>query len=226
MYKNLENINNELQKAIQDLQDKIVINSENLDAIYEAGKQAEYDAFWDAYQNNGDSFNCLYAFAGQSWTDVTYNPKYPIKAIWNTQNMYAYSQITDTKVDIDISAVETNGGATFMNAQNLKTIRKLIVPNESATLGWASMFNGCAALENIVIEGTILGSYATVDIHWSTKLSHDSIVGIINALSPNASGKTVSFSATAVNNAFEGGSTGSEWLNLIDTKSNWTITLV
>ncbi len=64
----------------------------------------------------------------------------------------------------------------------------------------------------------------------STKLSKESIESIINALSVSETGRTLTLSKTAVNNAFktEGGTTGStseEWLALINTKSNWTITL-
>lgn len=65
----------------------------------------------------------------------------------------------------------------------------------------------------------------------STKLSHDSIVSIVNALSPTVTGQNVCFSETAVNKAFEtstdadDGSTSAEWNELISTKTNWTFTL-
>lgn len=211
---------------------KLQTVAERQKKVYDAGvtegKQAERDAFWDAYQSNGKADGYLYAFAGTQWTDDIYNPKYPIKPKWNIMGMYFYSQITDTKVDIDISNMSANCSRAFEYAQQMKTIRKFIVGNDSTVASWSSMFTDCQALENIVIEGTILGgNHNTLfDIHWSTKLSHDSIVSIINALSPNASGKTASFSATAVGNAFEGGSEGAEWKALIATKPNWTISLV
>lgn len=64
------------------------------------------------------------------------------------------------------------------------------------------------------------------------KLSKPSITSIINCLSTTTSGLTVTLSKTAVNNAFEtsegvaDGSTSQEWLNLVATKTNWTISLV
>ena len=50
-------------------------------------------------------------------------------------------------------------------------------------------------------------------------------------LTDTASGKTITFSKTAVNKAFEtsaganDGSTSAEWLALVGTKPNWTISL-
>ena len=46
-----------------------------------AGKQAEYDRFWDSFQENGTrkSYHC--AFAGSCWTPQTFKPKYPIKPV-------------------------------------------------------------------------------------------------------------------------------------------------
>ena len=72
---------------------------------------------------------------------------------------------------------------------------------------------------------------ATLSFQHSTKLSKDSILSIWNALS-TTTGKTVTFSKTAVNSAFEtsaganDGSTSAEWLALIGTKTNWTVSLV
>jgi hypothetical protein len=81
----------------------------------------------------------------------------------------------------------------------------------------------CVALENITFSGVIASN---IDFSRCNKLRHDSIVSVINALSTTASGQTATFSKTAVNNAFTGGSEGSEWQALIATKPNWTISLV
>ena len=84
-------------------------------------------------------------------------------------------------------------------------------------------FDGCRQLKEFRVEGVIP---VTCSFSHSTLLSHDSIVNIINALSPTASGQTLTLSATAVNNAFEGGSEGAEWQALIATKPTWTFSLV
>lgn len=112
----------------------------------------------------------------------------------------------------------------FTNCYKLKTIEGIRVADEGDQALGSGIFTQCKELESVTFYGTI-GS-ANLDLQWSTKLNRASIESIINALSTTASGLTVRFSRTAVNNAFDGGSTGDEWLNLIATKSNWTITLV
>jgi hypothetical protein len=97
-------------------------------------------------------------------------------------------------------------------------------------------FYGCTALENITVKGKFTGD---VYFHWSKNLSKASIISIINALSDNVSGKKLQLSETAIKSAFgvepidwdgdgkkEGwiGNGVEEWMALISTKSNWTIT--
>ena len=49
------------------------------ETLLEAGKQAEYDRFWDNFQQNGERDIYFYAFAGTGWTEETLKPKYPLK---------------------------------------------------------------------------------------------------------------------------------------------------
>lgn len=187
----------------------------------EKGKQAEYDAFWDTYQRNGNGFSYYYTFCGPGWKDSIYNPKYPIRVLYNANYMYFNSAITNTKVSIDICELTGNNTYMFGNSK-IETIPLLIV-NENTAYS-STMFESCSALENLTVSGVIASK--GFNLKWSTLLTRDSIVSVIDALSTTTSGLTVTFSATAVNNAFDGGSEGSEWLNLIATKPNWTISLV
>ncbi len=51
-----------------------------VDEVYEAGKQAQYDEFWDTYQAPMlDGKNVPYMFAGSCWNGDTFYPKYDIK---------------------------------------------------------------------------------------------------------------------------------------------------
>lgn len=117
----------------------------------------------------------------------------------------------------------------FYGAKNCVTIDKLILKADG-TNTFQTPFANCTALENIVIDGVIgqNGFY----IGYSKKLSRDSITSIINALSNTTSGLAVTLSKAAVNTAFEtaadaaDGSASAEWLELIATKPNWTISLV
>ncbi len=207
-------------------------NEADLEAKYTEGKQAEYDAFWDVLQNNGNPANYHYKFGYNTgtagWTDENFNPKYPIICTTGTtagMNLfYANAAITDTKVPIEVQGSAAQG--IFYNASKLVTIRKLTV---HSGVTFQSSFQNCTALEHITMSGTIGQDF---DIHWSTKLTKASITSIINALSPTASGKTVTFSQAAMNKAFETSEGANDGLNseeakaLRNTRLNWTFTMV
>lgn len=77
----MENSTKELLTAIAENQPKIKAQG------FEEGKQAEYDAFWDSYQNKGANKQSVYGsmFFGEAWNDATFKPKYDIK-LNNTQS--------------------------------------------------------------------------------------------------------------------------------------------
>lgn len=207
--------------------EKLTTVAENVPKVYEAGKQAEYDEFWDNFQENGNRTYYPNAFCYGGWNDDNFNPKYPIKPT-SCNNMFMSAMyLTDTKVDIDLTGEGTQKYNIFNNAKKLKTVRKLIV-NENTPM--SGSFDYCTALENVTFEG-VIGKNG-LDLQWSTKLSKASIESIIYALSTTSNGLAVTLSATALNTAFEtsegaaDGSTSEEWTNLISTKSNWTISLV
>lgn len=189
----------------------------------EQGKEEAYDAFWDAFQDNGARSNYENAFRNVCWTDKCYNPKYPI----NTDRigwMFMGCKLTDTKVPITHKG-QTNATYVFYDALTMVTIRSLTVDENTTYSSW---FTRAEALENITFEG-VIGS--DIDMHWSTKLTNASLRSIITHISASTSGFAVSLSNTAVNKAFEtsvganDGSTSEEWLALIATKNNWTISL-
>lgn len=210
--------------------EKLQTIAENEQRVYDAGKKAEYDAFWDAYQQNGTRIYYPYAFA-YSWNDAIYKPKYDITTTQNVglQYLFAYSTVTDTIVTIDASKATTSQHI-FDSNRRLRTIRKLIVSENNTFNTW---FRYCEDLENLTIEGAIAQN--GFDLQWSTKLNKASITSIINALSTTTSGLTVTLSKTAVNKAFEtteganDGESSPEWDVLGGEnreKKNWTISLV
>ena len=181
------------------------------------GKQAEYDAFWDVFQDYGEPKNYAYMFAYSAFTDENYNPKYPIRCLSATamsgNYMFNYSKITDTKVDIICGNNHTMAG-TFANS-TIETIPKFVVLE---TNKFTNTFQNCKSLKNIAIEGVIANNISFAE---SSLLSKASIENIISCLSSTTSGLTVTLSKTAKEAAF----TDEEWATLIATKSNWTISL-
>lgn len=208
----------------------IAVGDASYDEGFADGKQAEYDAFWDAFQNYGNPKNYGYVFAYDAFTDETYNPKYPINCTYavamSGQYVFTYSKITNTKVPVICGANRAMSSA-FANSK-IETIPKFVVL-ETNTFG--NTFQKCEALKNITIEGVVANNISFAD---SSLLSRESIVSVIDHLSDTASGKTVTLSKTAVDKACAEAelsdlinSTNSAWWAwLIGTKPNWTISLV
>ena len=179
------------------------------------GRQAEYGAFWDAFQLNGTRTGYANAFYN-AWNDAIYNPKYPIVVNKNNtlNSTFAYAKMTDTKVDIQVISPARVGGTFY--GSSLVTIRKLIV-DEGVTYT-ADSFMNCSALKNIAFEGTI-GN--TINFQWSP-LTKESIQNIIEHLSSSTSNMTLTLKKSAKEASF----TDDEWETLIATKPNWEIVLV
>lgn len=193
-----------------------------VDAVFEAGKKSEYDAFWNAYQSNGTRTHYHSAFAGVGWTQTNFKPKYTVRPS-EARNMFLqntaitdltltgkldFSQVTRisdfiawssvTKVPaINLSKVDQSPSA-FENASKLVTVENLILPSTPFPVSISAMFYHCDALENITITGTIQNT--GFDLHWSTKLTIDSLTSILTALSKDssvASGKSITFPTAA-----------------------------
>lgn len=196
---------------------------------FEEGKKAEYDAFWDALQEGGERIDYGMAFCGSGWTDVNYKPKYPLKP-QNANYMFRGGKMTDVgEVDFKtnknynyfgmcrdctnlkkfdnyvyttLNSWLINIGEIFYKCESLKSIKGIEAKEE---LAYDNGFVNCYELEDISFDGTI---GQNINFQWSTKLSGQSIKNIIEHLSDTASGKTLTLSRTAVDNAdFGGGDT-------------------
>lgn len=233
------------------------------DEVYEAGKQAQYDEFWDAFQQNGNRTDYKYGFAGKGWSAKTFYPKYDM-TVSNTLGMFQEFGSSETSPlnlrerleecgvrifiattgqmgntfyaayiteipELDLSAISSLNG-TFGNCSSLQTV-SFRLSDDGRAYAQSSAFTGCNRLVNLTITGGVLAK-SGLDLSWSKELSKASIQNIVEHLSTTSSGQSVTFSLTAVNNAFEtssgaaNGSTSTEWANLIATRSNWTINLL
>ena len=227
------------------------------DAAYQQGvtdgKQAEYDRFWGAYQQNGNRTDYQNCFSGEGWTDETFKPKYDIistngymvfrrcgfqdlgATIRNSGKRvvinHDYLQFTFQQsqqleviegIELQTPLIYINGAFAYCN--KLRKIQTLPISENATTLDFISI----PLLEEISFSGVIPVS---LSFQHSTKLNKASIESIIGHLSTTASGKTLTLSRTAVDNAFEtskgaaDGETSDAWNTLRATKTNWTVTL-
>jgi hypothetical protein len=212
-----------------------------------AGKDIAYNEFWDIYQQKGKREHYSYAFAGYGWTDKTFKPKYDI-VIGETisTNMFTYSEIVDLKgilkkqnVILDTSKCTDIGAmfngckyllncppidatnakhcnSMFMYCNNIDGIELIIKYDGSQT--FTNTFTYCNNLYSLKISGVIGES---VSLKQSKYLSKQSVINVVNALSSTATGKTLTLHQEVrywFNNT--------DWNNLINSKKNWTISLV
>ena len=188
---------------------------EKVREVFDAGKQAEYDLFWDAYQQNGTRANYEGAFSGKGWTLTTFKPKYDITVTESAYNLfkacelsvdlvqlldrlgvtldlsksnnvqYAFYGSAFTHIGVINATSSSSVNNTFNSCGTLVTIDKLILKSEGNQT-FTNAFNGCRSLENITIEGAIGNS---INFSYSP-LTHDSLMSIINALMDKTSATT------------------------------------
>ena len=178
--------------------DKLTTVAENVPKVYEAGKNAEYEAFWKTYTNNGNRTYWRYGFAEQGWKDEIFNPPEGLVKPTDARAMFQNSFVTKvTKKQVDfsiattmrdvfnssklteceISAVKCANLYTTFNACEVLETLSLDV---SEITGYNNTFSECAALKNLTINGVI--ALNGFNVQWSVNLTHDSLMSIINAL--------------------------------------------
>ena len=175
------------------------------------GKQAEYDAFWDAYQAYGSRTDYSYAF--YNWKDELFNPKYKFVKTRTCKFPYAFygSTIQDLSQHFFKSAAFQNafmnscvtkvGGvhATVSNSQLnnaffgctlLEEIGEISCINSTYFTG---AFSGCSELTKIIfVQGSKIGR--SISFASSSKLSSDSVDSIFKSLTtPVATNQTLTF---------------------------------
>ena len=228
-------------------------------AGYDTGYVQAYDDYWTAYHTNTEMANGRHRFYGWEINEKTFRPqqdftvtafyrmfcytkgefdlvelcekrgvKMVLKAATINDSMEVFGQSEVVRIgEVDLSVGTGNYWQnTFGNCKKLHTIEKLVLSEKVYPY---SSFLNCYELKNLTIEGTI--GQNNFNVQWSTKLSKESIISIINALSETTSGLSVTLSKTAVDKAFEtsegaaDGSQSEEWTALEGTKTNWTISL-
>ena len=88
------------------IEEKLVKIAENTPRVYEAGveqgKQAEREAWWDAFTQNGTRTDFRTAINGPWWDDTTYNPTRVLAPVDGYQ-MFKDSKIKNRKIEVDLS---------------------------------------------------------------------------------------------------------------------------
>lgn len=193
------------------------------------GVQLENSRFWDNYQNKRKKGIYQFAFAGEGWTDETFDPHYDmvLASGYSGQQMFWNNQCKDLKAIFERNGVKLDTSKCGMIQQmfqgslsenlpildfssaNLSTdycfanasVKNIdkIIFSEQTKIG-SQMFSNAIYLENVIFDGVVCGN---VNLQWSTKLSKASWISIINALSSTTSGLSMTGSLDSVRKAFE-----------------------
>ena len=201
--------------------DKLMTITDNMQRVFnagyleghdngvEAGKKAEYDAFWDAYQQNGARVNYSCAF-GAPWTAETLRPKHSMQPI------SALMMFRECGANIDLAKRLDELGVTldFSKATNLQYLFQNSVFSRVGVIDMSgcnqrqpgnALFAYCSNLktiDKIILRSGAGGEFSSdaflncsaleevrfdglitsdVDLHWSTKLSKRSILSIMGS---------------------------------------------
>lgn len=206
--------------------EKLTTIAENELKVYEAGKQAgkqeEYDAFWDGLQNYGNRTNYSRAFFTCGKLDDWFYPKHDMNTS-SAQEMFRGAtcsttfdlaqRLEDCGVVMDTSQCTT---AQMMFAYcNIKRLPTLDFSSISNTSGTYLTFAGCYYLEDVRFSGT---TYYALDFSGSSNLSTESVQSIIDHLA-DLTGQTAQ---TLTFHADVGAALTDEQKAAI-TEKNWTL---
>ena len=217
---------------------------------YEEGRKAEYDAFWDSFQQNGNRQSYNLAFGGY-WGRQTFKPKYDIvpttlnsafhSLCQNDTEWYAFDMVEHLQelgVVLDTS-ICTNFTSAFMWA-HIGRIGVIDCRAAKSGLTGTFAYGKIKTIDKVIVNdgNTYPNTFASqgqlenitfegvigaeISFKDCTKLSKASIESVVGALSSTTSGLTLTLSRTAKQAAF----TDEQWAALIATKPNWTISLV
>lgn len=235
--------------------EKLTTIAENEQKVFDAGKKAEYDAFWDSAQENGNRTDYDYMFAGGAWTVDNFRPKYDIIVKNASHNMFcANPAITDLVAMLDSAGITLDVSLSrrvdfmFAYCANLERVPTVDASGCTHSSGINSMFSGDQKLhtiEKLIIPSdrelkaqnnafnncvslenlVIEGAIGTND--WNFNSCPLSRASITSVM--NALSSTASgLTVTLKKTAVEaafGSTTASEWTALVAAKPNWTISL-
>ena len=175
--------------------EKLITVSENQEKIYQAGKNKEYDTFWDAYQQKGRRTSYINGFHGAGWTDDNFRPKYDIVVSGSGGWMFSYTKISslgDVKLDlsgctkvtdmfistafVELPALDVSKAADlntmFAFSSSLKKVGTLKLGTNQT---FVNTFQKCSSLKEISFSGEISRS---IDFS-ACPLTPESMINII-----------------------------------------------
>ena len=155
------------------------------------------------------------------------NPVTGISRLFDLASYASDACLRKLTFDVDFSGL-SNINLAFKNLNELEVVDGNPINLNSVGGAATDFMVGCVKMKDIRFVGLMSQNWG---FYSSWDLSKDTIMNIMSCLSPSVSGKTLTLPRTAVDTAFEtsaganDGSTSAEWLALVESHSNWTISL-
>ena len=149
------------------LAEKLQKVAENAPKVFAAGRQAESDLFWDAFQQKGQRTSYRYAFYEAGWTFSNLKPRYSITPSGNCRSMFErFSSENDQKslvahlnelgVELDLCAgTMTSAQQMFYNTRAITEVPKIDFTSCTENNGSSEVFRAATNLRRI--EGIVVG---------------------------------------------------------------------
>lgn len=157
--------------------EKLQLIARNVQKVFDAGKKAEYDKFWDSFQKNGTEGTYNYRF--MNWNADIFYPKYPI--------VFGGAQ---TQVFMQMNAAMGEYDREFDFSQRLKDCNIYLDTSEATGLNYLFYYVGTKSVPEI---------NATKCTTFTNMFAYSSVV-TIQKLILNTSGDNQTFDRT-FNNA-------------------------
>ena len=221
--------------------EKLNVIAENEQKVYDAGYSQSESDFYDIIQDGGNRTDYRHGFMG--WQSEFLRPKHKVVATGDKRYMFAYNkQLKIVEKDyFDLSKCDRSWGNSYVfdGCESLEEVQdiglqatgyygtyrgcknlRIIETHRTGSYGdpYTLTFYGCESLEEIRnIEGEI--SKNGFDISASNKVTHDTLMRIINAL------KDYSTSGTTYNITFGTDNLAklSDTEKAIATQKGWTL---
>jgi hypothetical protein len=200
--------------------EKLTAIAENEQKVFDAGKKAERIEMWSAVQDGGLRENYTQCFAS-AFNEENFYPVFDfnVKSCQYMFRSFAFygdldQRLKDCGVVLNTANI-SNANGMFDSASSVTKLPHLVLTlplvlsltfrgmlalkSLEVTLGretgYSDTFRTCTALENLLVHGTIgQNGFKVSD---STKLTHDSLMSIINCLEAKTEGTwTVTLGAT------------------------------
>lgn len=236
--------------------EKLTAVAQNQQAVFDAGKRAEYHRFWDAFQMNGTLREYRNAFSSKGWNKDTFYPKYDIRSGNCGHATFFYFNIDREQFDLaqrleECGVQYDSSESIYMDSTfYMACVTRLPVISAVSATQWGLRdtfsYSPVVTIDKLILRDDGTTKFST-PFNQCANLKNIVIEGVIgqNGFDMQHATQLTGASIESIINALSdtangltvtfsrqavetafGSTEAAEWTGLVGTKSNWTIKLV